>query len=265
MSLALLKQLHRQVTHDTLASPALEGELRNTFDARGNRLKIMPWDETTVAYVAPDREFVDQELPRLIDFANDKEDSPKFIHPLTKAIMLHFWIGLLHPFEDGNGRLARILFYWYMLRKGYWAFSHLSLSEKILKSPKQYAMAYIYSEQDGYDLNYFIHYNVEKLMLARKDFQTHLARQLSENRQAKDLIASGFNLNHRQLKILRHLWEDESRYTNMTEYHNMNSHVTYQSALNDLKRLAGDGFLSKKRVGRNVFYLPTQKVRTLFK
>jgi Fic family protein len=265
LSLALLKQLHRQVTQGTLASPEMEGELRNTFDSRGKRLKVMPWDETTVAYVTPDREFVDQELPKLIEFANDAGSPGRFIHPLVKAILLHFWIGLLHPFEDGNGRLARILFYWYMLRKGYWAFSYLSLSEKIIKSPKQYAMAYIYSEQDGYDLNYFIQYNVEKLKLARRDFQDYITRKIAENRQTQVLIDSGMNFNRRQLRLLRHLAGDESRYTNVSEYHNVNSDVGYLTAVTDLKRLVEDGYLAKRRVGRNVYYRPTPKVRTLIK
>jgi Fic family protein len=265
MSLPLLKQLHMQVTHGTLDNPELEGTLRNTFDSRGNRLKVMPWDEETVTYVAPDREFVEQQLPQLIAFANDELETGRFIHPLIKAIILHFWIGLQHPFEDGNGRLARILFYWYMLKKGYWAFSYLSLSEKIIRSPKQYAMAYVYAEQDGYDLNYFIHYNIEKLVLARRDFKAFISRKMAENRQTLAIIENGLNLNQRQIALLRHLASDESRYTNMKEYHNLNRDVGYVTAVSDLKRLVVDGFLTKKRVGRNVFYRPTPKVRTIIK
>ena len=264
MSLDLLFDLHRQVTTGTLVNPEHAGTLRQTFDANGNRLKIMPWDEFTVAYVAPDREFVEHELPKLIQFAND-EDNAGFIHPLFKAIMLHFWIGLLHPFEDGNGRLARILFYWYMLRKGYWAFSYLSLSEKILNSPKQYAMAYIYSEQDNYDLNYFIHYNISKLKLAREDLQKYLKEKIVENRKSMKLIQSGHNFNERQLILLQYLSKDEQRSTTMTAYHNINSSVAYVTAVTDLKKLVDGGLLTKRKVGRNVYYFPTEQVSVLFK
>src|SRR5262249_29767139 len=157
-----------------------------------------------VAYITPDRDFIDQELPKLMKFANDEHDQV-FIHPLLKAIMVHFWIGLLHPFEDGNGRLARILFYWYMLRKGYWAFSYLSLSERLLKSSQQYAMAYIYTEQDGYDLNYFIHYNVEKLKLTRQHFRYVLQKKLDETKQVAQLIQSAHPFNERQINLLQYL------------------------------------------------------------
>ena len=264
LSIELLKDLHKQITNNTLSDPTHEGAFRQTFDSKGNRLKIMPWDETTVTYVAPDREFVDQQLPHLIAFANDR-NTGGFIHPLFKAIMLHFWIGLLHPFEDGNGRLARILFYWYMLKKGYWAFSYLSLSERILKSPKQYAMAYVYTEQDGYDLNYFIHYNIGKLKLARDDLQIYLKQKIAENRQSLHLVQMGHNFNTRQLKLLQYLSKDEQRSTNMSAYHNINDDVGYLTAVSDLKKLVEGEFLTKRKVGRNVFYFPTRKVKTLFK
>ena len=264
MSMDLLKNLHRQVTNDTLSDPVLEGALRQTFDSKGNRLKIMPWDETTVVYIAPDREFVDAQLPELIKFANDQDDAG-WIHPLFKAIMLHFWIGLLHPFEDGNGRVARILFYWYMLRKGYWAFSYLSLSEKIVNSPKQYAMAYIYAEQDNYDLNYFIHYNVSKLKLAHNDLQKYLRQKITENKKSLQLLQSDHNFNMRQLRLLQYLSKDEQRNTTVGLYHNINSDVGYLAAINDLRKLVDADFLTKRKVGRNVFYAPTEKVRSLFK
>lgn len=264
LTLDLLFDLHRQVTAGTLSEAKLEGRLRDTFDAKGNRLKIMPWDEVTVVYVAPDREFVEEQLSRLIDFANDEEGS-SFIHPLIKAIMLHFWIGLLHPFEDGNGRLARIVFYWYMLRKGYWAFSYLSLSERILKSPKQYAMAYINSEQDDYDLNYFIQYNIEKLKLARQHLQIYLKSKIAENKERVELVQGGLGLNARQVRLLQYLHQGEMNHTSVAEHHNINPDIGYISAVTDLRQLVEKAYLRKVKNGRNVIYLPTVKLQTLFR
>jgi Fic family protein len=264
MSIELLRNLHRKVTEKTLADRNFEGAFRETLDSKGNRLKVIPWNETIVAYVTPDRDFVEVELPKLVAFAND-EHSDEFIHPLFKAIMLHFWIGLLHPFEDGNGRLARILFYWYMLRKGYWAFSYLSLSERIIKSPSQYAMAYVNAEQDNYDLNYFINYNIEKLKLAREQLQVYLKTKIAENRRAMSLVQQGYGFNPRQLRLLQYLSKDEQRATNPSSYQNLNSEINYVTVISDLKKLVEGGFLEKKKNGRNVFYFPTVKVRALFK
>jgi Fic family protein len=84
--------------------------------------------------------------------------------------LLHFWIGYLHPFADGNGRMARVLFYWYLLRKSYWGFAYLSLSRIIKNSWGQYRDAYIYTEQDDNDLTYFIDYNIRKIQQAKREF-----------------------------------------------------------------------------------------------
>ena len=264
MSLDTIFDLHRTVTSGTLDDPSHEGKLRDTFDVNGQRLKIMPWDETTVTYIAPDRDFVEAQLPRFIDFANDTDGSG-FIHPLFKAIMLHFWIGLLHPFEDGNGRLARIMFYWYMLRKGYWAFAYLSLSERIQKSPKQYAMAYIYSEQDNYDLNYFIQYNVEKLQLARGELQDYLKQKIAENKRHNNLLLGENALNRRQFNLLQHLSKDEQRNTSVASYNKINPEIGYITAVSDLKALVEKGLLKKVKTGRNVNYFPTEKTAKLMR
>lgn len=264
LSLELLKDLHGQVTRGTLSDIAHEGALRKTLDGKGQRLKIMPWDETTVAYVTPDMEFVEEQLIQLLKFANEERSTP-FIHPLFKAIMLHFWIGLLHPFEDGNGRLARLLFYWFMLRKGYWAFSYLSLSERILKSPRQYAMSFVFAEQDGFDLNYFIHYNVSKLKLARAQFDIFLKNKIAENRQFVRIVESGHNLNARQLRLLQYLAKDQDRYTSVAAHHNINPDIGYVTAVSDLNKLVGEGFLTKLKTGRNVIYRPASKIHTLLK
>ena len=47
-------------------------------------------------------------------------------------------LAYMHPFTDGNGRTARALFYWYMLKRGYWLTEYLSISRIIARSKKTY-------------------------------------------------------------------------------------------------------------------------------
>lgn len=173
--------------------------------------------------------------------------------------MLHFWIGLLHPFEDGNGRLSRILFYWYILKSEYWAFAYLSLSEKILKSSKQYAMAYIYSEQDDNHLTYFVNYNIEKIMLARRDFQSFIKKAVSENIATISLVQQKYDFNERQIKLLQHLNQNTQNRTNIAAHQGLYQ-VKKGTAISDLKVLVQRGFLIKQKQGRNIYYYPTNKV-----
>ena len=61
-------------------------------------------------------------------FANEGDDGERFVHPVVRAILLHFWLAYDHPFEDGNGRTARILFFWLMRSRGYWLAEYLPIS-----------------------------------------------------------------------------------------------------------------------------------------
>jgi Fic family protein len=262
LSLDTLCELHRRITHNTIEEEHI-GVLRETFDKNGNPLTVRPWDGNTITYTAPPKEFVEANIQKLILFAND-QDNGDFIHPLLKAIMLHFWIGLLHPFEDGNGRLARTLFYWYMLKRKYWAFSYLSLSERILKSSKQYSMAYIYTEQDDNDLNYFIHYNIQKLKLARNTFQEYIKRKVAENKNISVMIGKGYKLNQRQLRLLQYLAKNEQSFTLFSEYYRENN-ISKMTASSDLKKLVNEDLLKRVRSGKNVYYYPTTEVNKLFK
>lgn len=263
LSIEIIRDLHRRITEKTIDEKH-QGVFRETLDSKGNPLVIKPWDNEKIAYTAPSKQFVEQHMVKFIEFANDKDVGTGFIHPLIKAIMLHFWIGLLHPFEDGNGRLARIIFYWYMLRKGYWAFSYLSISERIIKSPSQYAMAYIYSEQDKNDLNYFIYYNIDKIKLARKSFQEYVERKIAENKTVAKLIKDGHRFNQRQLSLLQHLAKNEQAFTSLAEYRDVNNSIGKVTASYDLKQLTEDGFLRKLHSGRNRYYYPTDKIKKLF-
>jgi Fic family protein len=126
----------------------------------------------------------------LINFANDKLNSNIFIHPVVKAIIIHFWVGYLHPFCDGNGRTARALFYWYLLKNNYFGFSYIPLSKELKVSKSKYAKSYIYSEQDDLDMTYFLSYNLSKIKLALDKFKEEVKLKFKENEKNMKKLSS---------------------------------------------------------------------------
>ena len=66
-------------------------------------------------------------LDKLIKFANKKPDPKNWIHPLVRTFILHFMLSYEHPFVDGNGRMARALFYCLALKEGYWLIEYVSI------------------------------------------------------------------------------------------------------------------------------------------
>ena len=111
----------------------------------------------------------------LAAFANTNANP--FIHPVIKAIALHFAIGFVHPFVDGNGRTARAIFYWYMLKEGYAAFEYLPISRILIRAPMNYARAYLYTETDDGDLTYFNHYQLQAILRAISSLHEYFERK----------------------------------------------------------------------------------------
>ncbi len=135
-----LIELQRILTQDTLDRPDECGRLRRT-------------DETVVIedpygeelHIPPSASTLPRRLEALCAFANEPvSKESRFVHPVVRAMTLHFQVAYDHPFCDGNGRTARTLFYWYMLRTGYWLFEFLPISKLISQSPAKYGLAYQY-------------------------------------------------------------------------------------------------------------------------
>jgi len=259
MSLSLLLELHKMITDKTKDDDDGQPRLRTDND------KICVVDKASgmIYHDAPDVDFVKKELELMIKFANDESEAGSFVHPVVKAIMIHFWMGYLHPFTDGNGRLARLLFYWYLLRRGYWAFAYLPISKIIKKSPNQYKMAYVYTEQDDNDLTYFIDYNLRKIKLAMRDFSEYLEKESLGNIKMKKTAEVKYKLNDRQIYLLRYLSADQDDKTTQTAHMNIYQ-VTKMTASKDLKDLVKKGLLKPVKQGRNIYYYGTGKIKELF-
>jgi len=216
-----------------------------------------------IYHVPPNEEFVKKEIKRFIAYANDEIKDAEFIHPVIKAIVLHFWFGYLHPFVDGNGRMARALFYWYLLRKKYWAFGFLPLSKVIKNSPGQYRDAYLFTEQDDNDLTYFIEYNIQKISQAMREFDVYAQRKWKENTRMAKISREKYKLNDRQIQLLRYYYKNSDASTSVTTH--MHIYETSRlTAAKDLKQLQKYGLVDAKKNGRNVLYYATDKINDLF-
>ena len=127
-----------------------------------------------------------------------------FIHPVIRSILLHFWIGYDHPFVDGNGRTARVLFYWSMLRHKYWLFEFISISDILRRAPARYYRAFLYSENDDNDATYFIVHQAEVIRRAIENLHAYIDRKTGELRDSEKLLRGWEHLNHRQVALLAH-------------------------------------------------------------
>jgi len=192
-------------------------------------------------------------------FANEdktpKKEAPgTFIHPVIKGILLHYLMGYYHPFNDGNGRTARTIFYWFVLSRGYWLFEYLPVSRIILKSRKNYGLAYLYTEYDESDLTYFLRYNISCIVQALDDLLKFLERKQTEQNATKAIIKKIDEINQRQADILREMMEHSDEYYSIRKIMQMYA-VVYQTARTDLLDLEKRGFLIKQQRGREFLFI----------
>jgi Fic family protein len=258
LDLDILLNLHVTFCKNTLDVKNC-GRLRKDEDG----VRVMDGSGENIYHIPPNENFLKAEVKRLIAYANDELLDQAFVHPVIKAIILHFWIGYLHPFVDGNGRLARALFYWYLLRNDYWAFSYLPLSRVIKNSPKQYGMAYVYSEQDDFDLTYFIDYNVQKIMLSKREFDKYAERKQRENRHMEVLINKDYHLNDRQIQLLKYLNKNTDAFTTIAKHSKVYA-ISLLTARKDLITLEKNNFLKARKQGRERLYYASSRVNKLF-
>ncbi len=215
-----------------------------------------------VIHRPPSAESIPQRLQEICEFANG-DDKP-FIHPVIKAMVLHFAIGFVHPFVDGNGRTARAIFYWYMLKKGYWLFEYLSVSRILVSKPSQYVRAYLYTETDGGDTTYFNHFHLRVILQAISDLHKYLQSKQREVKAASRWLASYPDLNYRQIAFVSECFKHPTQRYTIKEYENL-YRVAYATARSDLLTLEQRGLLkSVKRGKRMEFYAPddlSQRIR----
>ncbi len=245
LSLELLLEMHRLISSNTMDEEDI-GRLRMDRD------KITVGSPTKTTYIPPKHDFMTQELHKLISFANDNNPE-HFLHPIIKAIMIHFWIGYLHPFVDGNGRIARALFYWLLLKKDYWLATYVPISTIIKQAPLQYSDAYVYSEQDGNDFTYFYDYHMRKIKKALDAFLEYVDKQRAENTEVDRLLETRGRLNERQKQVMHYLMADQRHRVSITSHSGLNK-IGLNTARRDLITLQKLGLIFPVRSGKFVYY-----------
>ena len=237
----IVLELQSAITKDTLKNKADEGRHRDN-----NEIVVGdPLDASRIYHIPPDYRQISKLMEEFCRFASD--DDGDFIHPIVKGIMLHFLIGYIHPFNDGNGRTARTIFYWYVLTRGYWLFEFMAISRILLQSKTKYGLAYLYTETDENDLTYFINYNLEAMEEALTDMEKYIARKKEEQREAMKLILGIKDINLRQAEILKEFIKEPEKQFIIAEI-TSKYNVVYQTARNDLLFLVDLGYLEKIKI-----------------
>lgn len=250
LTAAAVFELHRIITHGTLEQPDAAGRLRDP----GEDVRVIDHTDGEVLHEPPPADQLAARMESMCTFANGTSGDDPFIHPVARAILLHFWLAYDHPFVDGNGRTARALFYWSMLHQGYWLTEFLSISRVISKARSQYDRAFLYSESDSNDATYFLFHQLKVLRTAIDELHGYLKRKAHQVRDLETKLRGRDDLNHRQLGLLNDaLRHPDARIS--IEGHRTLYSVVYQTARTDLLGLAAVGYLEQFKVGKKLYFV----------
>ena len=256
-SVDLIRNIHATVTKGTLKNEANEGSFRSN-----NEVQVVDSITGEIFYTPPSFELLEKLMEAVCDFANEDNES-KFIHPIIRGIILHFLIGYIHPFVDGNGRTARALFYWFLLSRKYWLIEYLSISRILLQAPSQYAKAYLHTEFDDNDLTYFIDFNLKTLKQSLTELQIYINRTVEDRRKVFSLVINK-DFNERQIDIVKDFLRDKDQTISIKEIESKFG-IANQTARTDLLDLVEKGYVRVRRMGKKMIFFAIEDLEDKLK
>lgn len=249
LSLDLIKQLHHVGMSDINDKQYQPGRLRQTDDV------VVVDAAGDVVHTPPLAQELESRLEFVADWFNTIEPSPS-CSAFVIATSLHFAIGFEHPFHDGNGRLARALFYWTMFKYGYHAFRYISISALLNEAPVKYGKSYIHTETDNMDMTYFIDYQSKVVTRAIDQFLQDFSVLLDRYQNFKQQFESSElykKINEKQRTVIILVHNIGIKTVNAAWVQTMVgcSYNTAASVLNGLTEL---GVFQREKVGREWQY-----------
>lgn len=248
-------EMHRVLTDGTLKDETCAGRFRRADE------NIVVEDESgNVLHVPPSADELPARLQALCDFANQVDDGESFIHPVVRAIVIHFQIGYDHPFCDGNGRTARALFYWSMMRSGFWMAEYLSISSILRQAPSRYTRSYLFTETDESDVTYFLSHQLDVVLKAIAGVHGYIERKQRSHAEAQMLLRPDSKLarvlNHRQRALLLNALRHPGKQFTI-DAHRRAHGVSYQTARTDLLGLADEALMEQYKQGKRFYFVPS--------
>lgn len=262
MTLPLLLQFH------ATACKGIDDDKYSPGTLRDDDSVYVAGRDDEIIHVPPSAALLPELLGSFVNWINiQHEENVKpshYIHPVIKACIMHFSLGYIHPFFDGNGRVARALCYWQLFRHGYELFKYVSISKLLKVAPIQYGEAYLKTETDHLDVTYFVDYQCRIFERAVNETLEHVRESSLKLREFNSwLFNHGFlsRLSDIQIIIFNEIIIDpESRF--LVSDFSKKAGISESAARQNLEKLFEAGLLLKSGGGgsKPVVYTPKKSL-----
>lgn len=213
-------------------------------------------DRPKVHFEAPPREVLEGELNCFIDWFNRSRDDAK-LDPLLRAGIAHFWFITLHPLEDGNGRLARLLTDLALAQAEHQSIRFYAMSVAILERRSSYYDILEQSQKGDTDITAWLVWFLDTLAASLKQVLADIEQTLLKTRFWQRVNQT--QLSKEQVKVLNRLLDgDFSDGISNSQYGKV-AKVSPATASRHLAQLVEMGCLVKTAAGgRSTRYVISQ-------
>lgn len=252
LTLARILHWHNRLfpEDDALFNPVVGGQLRGTAPMQVVSGRI---DNPNVRFMAPDKERLDAELARFISWFNHSKIDTA-LDPLLRAAISHLWFVTLHPLEDGNGRITRLLTDLALAQAEQQSVRFYAMSVGILAKRNSYYAILEQSQKGDLNITQWLVWFLDTLnetfagVIADIDhtlFKTNFWRQVDQTQLLSE-----------QVKVLNRMLDgDFAQGISTTQYHKV-AKVSKPTATRHLSALVDVGCLVKSAAGgRSTRYL----------
>lgn len=201
-----------------------------------------------IHYEAPPASILENEMNDFLNYINTNNDYDSLI----KAGIVHLWFVILHPFDDGNGRIARALTDMILARSDDSKFRFYSMSSQIQKNRKSYYEILEKTQKGSMDITNWLLWFLENLLIAIQSSGEITDKVL----QKAEFWQKNSNLvfNERQIKVLNRFMDNFEGNLTTTKWAKM-CNCSQDTANLDINDLIDKKILKKTGKGRATHYL----------
>lgn len=230
----LIKELHK-LTVEKILPPEKVGNFRQT--------QVVVKNSTTgeVTFRPPPSTAISFQMDELLRFVNDKEKLD--IHAVLRAGIVHYELVRIHPFVDGNGRVARALSTLILFLEGYDIRKFFSLEEYFDSDALDYYEALKSVEKNQFDLTIWLEYFTKGLSIELNKIKEKVENISIDAHLKEKLGGKPVMLTERQIKIIEYI--QKIGYLQNKAFGNLFPMVSEDTILNELKGLVKDGIIKK--------------------
>ena len=194
-----------------------------------------------IHYQAPDSDNVPYQMKLFLDWVNDEQR----IDPVLKAAIAHLWFVTIHPFDDGNGRIARTIMYLFLARADEMPHRFYSMSAEIRKQRKEYYEILEKTQKGKLDITNWLEWFLDCLNTALLDTEKTISTILQK---AAFWDKHRVPMNERQIKMVNLLWDGFNGKLTSSKWGKITK-CSADTALRDIQDLIGKGVLRKTNEG----------------